>query len=292
MSKKRDQIKEAAHQLFIEKGFAATSIQDILDQAGIAKGTFYNYFNSKNECLRAILEAIRDEVDAKRKELATGKAKDDEEVFIEQMAVRLIMNRRHHLLTVFESVSFSEDEELKSFMKDQHQSELKWIAKRLGDLYPSQAKPYTFDHAVIFTGIIHHLMHVWKMGSAKDFDTEKVIRYAMKRVKSMIPDQTKNEDLFFPADWLGAPAARAARDSMRQMRSAVEELSTRIDEEGTEKDHASIQFLLTELETPNPRSFLLESVSLSLMQSWKDTAFEKEAEELVKLAQKILDEEN
>ena len=54
MNDRKQHVINKAHQLFIDKGFQATSIQDILDYSGISKGTFYNYFSSKNELLIAI----------------------------------------------------------------------------------------------------------------------------------------------------------------------------------------------------------------------------------------------
>ena len=42
MNDRKLHVVNMAHQLFIEKGFQATSIQDILDYSGISKGTFYN----------------------------------------------------------------------------------------------------------------------------------------------------------------------------------------------------------------------------------------------------------
>ena len=56
MKKRKRQIIQAARTLFIEKGFVNTSILDIIAAANISKGTFYNHFSSKNECLIAIIE--------------------------------------------------------------------------------------------------------------------------------------------------------------------------------------------------------------------------------------------
>ena len=56
MNDRKQHVIKMAHQLFIEKGFQATSIQDILDYSGISKGTFYNYFSSKSELLIAIFK--------------------------------------------------------------------------------------------------------------------------------------------------------------------------------------------------------------------------------------------
>ena len=50
----RNKIVDAAEKLFAEKGYAATSVQDILDMLGISKGGFYHYFDTKMELLTEV----------------------------------------------------------------------------------------------------------------------------------------------------------------------------------------------------------------------------------------------
>ena len=45
--KKREYLLDTAFKLFTEKGIHNTSISDIVEQAGVAKGTFYLYFKDK-----------------------------------------------------------------------------------------------------------------------------------------------------------------------------------------------------------------------------------------------------
>jgi AcrR family transcriptional regulator len=45
-----------AQQLFMTKGYEQTSINDIIDQMGVAKGTFYHYFKSKEDLLEKLAE--------------------------------------------------------------------------------------------------------------------------------------------------------------------------------------------------------------------------------------------
>ena len=45
--KKKDALFTTAFELFTTKGLAKTTISDIVDQAGVAKGTFYLYFKDK-----------------------------------------------------------------------------------------------------------------------------------------------------------------------------------------------------------------------------------------------------
>ena len=44
---KRNALFQTAFDLFTNKGFAKTTISDIVNQAGLAKGTFYLYFKDK-----------------------------------------------------------------------------------------------------------------------------------------------------------------------------------------------------------------------------------------------------
>ena len=51
----RDAILRAAEVVIGETGFAAASIADITRKAGIAQGTFYIYFQSKDEVFRELV---------------------------------------------------------------------------------------------------------------------------------------------------------------------------------------------------------------------------------------------
>jgi TetR/AcrR family transcriptional repressor of nem operon len=56
----RDRLIDVAMQLFWEKGYGATSIQDILLQAKVHAGSLYYAFPTKQELLLAVLERYRD----------------------------------------------------------------------------------------------------------------------------------------------------------------------------------------------------------------------------------------
>ena len=58
MEKRREEILNAAEQLFFTKGYNDTKVIDIMNSLGIAKGGFYYYFTSKEEVLDAIILRI------------------------------------------------------------------------------------------------------------------------------------------------------------------------------------------------------------------------------------------
>lgn len=55
---RKNEILDTAEILFEEKGYDKCSVNDILNRIGIAKGTFYHYFKSKEELLDALIERI------------------------------------------------------------------------------------------------------------------------------------------------------------------------------------------------------------------------------------------
>ena len=61
-TQRRHEITAAAKQVFAEQGFHKASISDIIERAGIARGTFYLYFSSKDTVFDSILDEAIDEL--------------------------------------------------------------------------------------------------------------------------------------------------------------------------------------------------------------------------------------
>lgn len=53
-----DQVTRAAVDLFAERGYANTSVQQIVAAAGVTKGAMYHYFQSKDDLLFGIYERL------------------------------------------------------------------------------------------------------------------------------------------------------------------------------------------------------------------------------------------
>ena len=53
----RQSILDAARSVFAELGYGETTVRDIIRRTGLASGTFYNYFKSKEEVFQALMDA-------------------------------------------------------------------------------------------------------------------------------------------------------------------------------------------------------------------------------------------
>ncbi|HVI01946.1 MAG TPA: TetR family transcriptional regulator, partial [Enhygromyxa sp.] len=66
----RQAILEAAIRIFGRLGFSATKIADIAAEAGVATGTLYNYFSSKEDIFLSILDDGRERLGAELEQRA------------------------------------------------------------------------------------------------------------------------------------------------------------------------------------------------------------------------------
>ncbi|MGQ3009815.1 TetR/AcrR family transcriptional regulator, partial [Microbacterium aurantiacum] len=72
-----EMIAEAATELFLEQGYAATSVADIAARAGVSRSSFFNYFSSKSAILWADLDARIDELETRLSTVTEPSGIDD-----------------------------------------------------------------------------------------------------------------------------------------------------------------------------------------------------------------------
>ena len=70
--RRREQVLDSAKEVFSKKGFHKASISDIVQRAGIARGTFYLYFKNKRHLFNCLLESLLQELDQRIKTIELG----------------------------------------------------------------------------------------------------------------------------------------------------------------------------------------------------------------------------
>jgi Transcriptional regulator len=98
---RKAEIMDAAEYLFENKGYEETSVNDILQRAGIAKGTFYYYFKSKDEILDAVIERNIEQQLQKLQPIIVDPGGDALEKFEQIMMMNQQMNQGNHDMLEF-----------------------------------------------------------------------------------------------------------------------------------------------------------------------------------------------
>lgn len=274
MNRRKAQVIQKAHQLFIEKGYHATSIQDILDLSGISKGSFYNYFSSKAELFKAVFTAIHNELKEKRDALLIGKDPADVDVFIQQVVLSMRISRKNKMLQLVEDAQVSNEPELIAFVKQTRFLFLKWAYHRFLDLFPEDREPCLFDCAVMFTGMLQHFLQV-NHEAGDPLELEKIVEYTVRRTITLVEDVAQHQIQLFSTNHITFLLSNTFRHhffnhkismAALNLQKVVERLPAESD--GKQKDYLDLlRFIQQELMKNNPRRFLIDSALLSLEQA-------------------------
>lgn len=193
MSNRKQLLLDTALALFIKHGFANTTIQMILDQSGVSKGTFYKFFNSKEDCIYAIFEQRLQDVIEIRKSLENQHYASDFELLVEQIAVPMTLPDKEHVWELFWTGFYSGEINSTNLATLQ----LSWLSERFTQLFGEEIRPYTSEGSILCYGMLHQIANLWRSFHAQKPDwhelVPKVLTYVGVLLRTM---HERNEHIF------------------------------------------------------------------------------------------------
>ena len=186
MNKRKRHVADVALKLFVEKGIQQTSIQEIIESAKISKGTFYNYFSSKKDCIAEILEDLRYDASQLRLEMQMGKDPKDRKIFIEQITILMKLNEERNLHTVFEAIMSSNEPELKKLVLHHRFHEIEWLSHRFIDIYGEEIREHALECAILFFGMMQYVMFTVRV-SHMPYSVERIVDVLLSHIELIYP---------------------------------------------------------------------------------------------------------
>lgn len=283
MNKRKRQIIHAASKLFIEKGFSDTSIIDIISEANVSKGTFYNHFSSKNSCLIAILEETREETINERYNVAINKDPSDINVLINQISQLLNINRKRNLFEIFSSIFGKADKEILDVLEKHSMLEVDWLAKRLVDIYGEKIKDLSYECATQVFGMIQFSIRILMISNKHQWvSPEAVVKVVLGHADAIIHRLLETREVLISPDIFNS-----LQDDVNERiisKVAIIEQLQQFNEKLTEKDSENsvelTHFLLEELQKPDEKLYVLESIFYFFNKSFENTPHKKEVNEI------------
>ena len=157
MKGKKQIIMDTALDLFAEHGMSQTTVQMVLDGSGISKGTFYKYFDSKDDIMKCLLEKHQQDEYILRQEIAEGQYDTEFDRLVDQLVIPMTMPSRTRLSGIFWSSLNTSDAGLMDFISVQ----IKWIAGRFVDVFGEGKRPYATEAALLYVGMVHQVSILW-----------------------------------------------------------------------------------------------------------------------------------
>ena len=108
-TERRDQLLTAAKECFVQHGFAKTPVSAIVSAAGVAQGTFYLYFKSKQDVVTELRREVVREYERVLNQIASTPAPVDERLARVIVAMSVIVGRNIVLERMFRASGSGED---------------------------------------------------------------------------------------------------------------------------------------------------------------------------------------
>jgi len=144
-AKRRHVIEHAATELFAQRGYAATTVEDIVRAAGVTKPMLYRHFESKQELCIALLERHRDELVAAPLARFDPDARDAHAQLVSMTQAWLEHAQGHPAATRLLFVAITGDAEVERVQRELHARQRATLAALLrefaAELSDAEAEP-------------------------------------------------------------------------------------------------------------------------------------------------------
>lgn len=270
MNERKRKVANIALNLFIEKGFQQTSIQEIINSANISKGTFYNYFTSKNDCIAEILENIRYEASQQRVAMQIGKDPKNREVLIEQITIIMKLNKENNLQSLFENILSTNQVELKKLVLQHRVIEMEWLANRLVDVLGEDIQEYATEATVLFFGMLHYMTFTLQLTNS-DYSLTELTETIFSYVEMLLPQMEKRNTTMinnFALDLLQKNVHKKI-----PTKTELVEMANQLKEhyEFNEEQQDMFDVILDELQRDRIRKIVVKKLLKPLLQLFEET---------------------
>lgn len=197
MVDKRTMIIENAIKLFAAKGYHSTSIQEIADACGIAKGTLYNYFESKEDVMLSVMKYYSGMIMAEVENMANDESLTPKEVFLKQIHYQLeeCVRHRDFIEMHVREYAVHVNEEINDFLFSIRSHRIRWLSQCLCHVYGKGIEPFVLDLATMMNGILREYLE-YIILDKKQFDTLKLSRFIINRMDNLVNALINSDEYF------------------------------------------------------------------------------------------------
>ncbi|HFK0681641.1 TPA: bile-regulated transcriptional regulator BrtA [Listeria monocytogenes] len=275
MKEKKQRIIKSAKEVFQKQGYLKTSVQDMVDAAGISKGTFYNYFTSKEE-LAIVIFKQEYSVLHQRLEYTMGLDGTKKDNFTECLKIIIHFYTENGEIL---NITFSQtmiDDDFNAFLQNVRLKNMEWVKNQLLEVYGKETEPYINDITMLLSGMA--AMYVFASGS-KNVDSgliERAIPYVVRRLDALVKDILESGEIVFTEadteNLVPDQKTMIRKKRLAKLRGALEELNVGIenadiDDSDKWQYKESMNALVGEINNNEaPRDFMVQGTLLYLKQ--------------------------
>ena len=269
VDKKQLIIKEAVN-LFATKGFHTTSVQEIAERCHIAKGSFYNYFKSKDELLLSCFQSGFDMSAAVISEIEKDSSLNSREKFTKKILfiIELVTNNSNFIeMMIREPIHNIKG--LDQLFQNMYMLYINWFSQRIRDIYPELPAKLLPDCTIILESIFKGYVLIL-IRKPDAFEKERLASFILDRMDSVIQNLSETSEpllINVPNGHLCGNHQDDPKQKFVNLLAETIEREKAVKGNGASKNVEALQALQDEFLKENPSNILIESLLLLLEHS-------------------------
>lgn len=270
VEEKKIEIIHAAIRLFSEKGYNSTSVEEIAKESGMAKGSFYKHFHSKEDLLLQIFSLIREHIKKGLTQIYNKNYVLNQEKLIDfiYLTIESIISNRIHLLTTICDFPLSKSNEITKEIEHLESKITTWYKEFFLDFYGEKLEDYVGDLVLLFKGIVFQYVQLFRYVESM-INSKKLAVFITSVLDSVVQGLLERRpDPVFNMEALGwgmqddpeSPRLKGQKIKLllRQLEHIVKNL--KMDLADQEEYLQTIALLKEEIANANPQIFLLKAL--------------------------------
>jgi AcrR family transcriptional regulator len=265
----KKQIMDSSMHLFAHKGYYATSMQEIAEDCGIAKGSIYKYFQSKEELFLEIFDACHNEMMQQAYKINGDDALSPKEKLSTSIEFQLgFFMENSFIMLEITDLPIRDNERFEPLKERAIAQVRNWRKECLLHAYGDPSLPYLEDILTIFTGIFKQYLH-YVVQAIHPLALKDVARFIVDRMDVIVADLLSAKPAPLIHSALGEDGGaylptslEALQEMVNTMRSIAEELP--MTNSARQELTQMLIFLQNEIAEQAPRMFLIRPILYAL----------------------------
>jgi len=193
MNEKKLRLMDIGLSLFSEKGYHSTSIQEIATEAGISKGAFYLYYQSKEDFLASSIDYIYSKI-TERLEQAYESNLSPEDTLAQQIVILIgYVDHYKGFILRFFTESISIGDRMDSLIEKMDAQRVQWMKKSIESIYGEKINHLLIDIMIQFEGVLNAYLK-WMVVYNIKIDSKKTSVFIVRRLDDMVNGMLNQEE--------------------------------------------------------------------------------------------------
>ncbi len=277
MNEKKMKLIEAGMKLFAEKGYHNTSIQEIASEAGVSKGAFYLYFQSKEDFITTAFHFYHDEITEQIEKVSEQNLEPRESLAkqIEVIIAYIYEYKDFLIMQLRENISIGEDTD--TFIRQMKMQNFHWLRQNITNIYGEKVAPYLVDVVIQLDGLMNGYFK-WIVIDDIAIDRTIIGAYLVRRIDDIVYGLLDRDEIAIITEKNIADLYQDGEQQLADLKEKVHKLQ--LPQEKVEQLIDVIEIILKEISKDKPQYMMIQGL---LVHFQRIPELEKECEAIARV---------